>query len=184
MIRDRNIDHKTGRLFLPASRWTGDAFDAGAVAIIQISNFLYGAPEMYAAGDLVSHYMMVPNDWDPEFELGFKVWWGSASATTTDKTDWIVLLDFFAEGATMTAAATALSTAVALDDLSTGAYDFQKSARGIRDAGWRTRAQVDAGALMVFSVEADATDIAVGGGAEALTLLGIEIDYTVRMTNS
>ena len=181
MIRDRNVDWKPGRWFLPGTTFNGDAYDAGAVALGEVSTFGYGAPLMAAAGDLVCHHTMVPNDWDPEYPLGFKVWWTSGSSTVADTISWKVAIDFKVEGETLIAPTTALDTVVALLDNVTGAYDQQKTARGIKNKSWLTRAQVDAGADMMFHVEMDAF---AAGLSESKFLLGLEIDYVVRMTNS
>lgn len=193
MIRDRNIDWLRKKLFIPGSSFTAfvvtpDALgaltsvDAGAVVLQEISTFGYGAPLLDTAGDLVAHCMNVPYDMDPDAELGFTVVWTSGSATSADTIDWKVVCDFKAVDAAIIAPTTVLSTAIAQDTVgATTAYLAKRTSRGILNAGFLTRAQVAAGAVMMFSVEMDAF---AAGLSEDKFLLGIEIDYKLRMTNS
>ena len=178
MIRDRNIDWLRKHIFIEAYNMNSAALAAGTPDIDdEISDFNLGSPIM-AADSIMAHVMMVPYDADPEQEMGFTVVYTTGSSTTADDIDWIVLFELTAVGGVLDEPAGALDTVVA-GDLVTGAWQVQRSPRGIKNAGWATRAQVAAGAMMMFSVELNATD-----AAEDHHLLGLDIDYAVRMTNS
>lgn len=187
MNRDKGIDWSRKRLFIPADSHlafgvvsTADiqGFDAGAPVLTELSTFGYGGALMAVAGDKVAHALRVPYDMDPQEAVGFTVLWTSGSSTVADTIDWIVLADFKAVGAALIAPATALDTAIAQDTV-TGANHVQRSSRGIKNSGFLSRAQVDAGAMMVVSVEMDAF---AAGLTEAKQYLGLEVDYVVRAT--
>jgi len=182
MIRDKNIEWKRESLFIHAEQFVAvtataahQTVGAGAPPLAEVSTFGYAGLLMESADDEGGYAMMVPKHWDPAEPLGFTVWWTSGSATTDDSVTWLALAKFFAEGATLSAPA-ALDTVIVADDV-TGAYDIQKSSRGIKNANWLTHAQLDAGAFMAVNVEMAAFDV---GLDEAKLFLGLEIDYMPR----
>lgn len=190
MIRDRNVDWKTGRTYIGWKDLTGTIgctggtvfvwLDAGAVVAQEISTTNLGAPLMEAADDQLSHNMVVPQEWDPNYPLKFSVNWTHGSSTTGDSVTWLVLCDFKAENVALAAASTALDTVIADDNVVTQ-WGNQWTPQGIKNANWLTRAQVDSGRYqMVLSIEAAVlTDI-----TEDIHFLGLEIEFTRRMTKS
>lgn len=190
MIRDRNIDWQRKRRFysvmnngsfITASTATLASVSTNAPIMADINSLaLVGA--LMPADEEVDFNMMVPYDADPDDEMGFKIHWTCDSATTTESSSWIVLADFRAinVATAMVKGVTALDTVVPLLDLVIGAaYAPQSTARGIKNKSWLTRAQVEAGAWMSVNVECSAETVTTN-----VWMLGLEIDYKVRATNS
>lgn len=151
----------------------------GVPAVDVISTFEVGALRMDTNGDSVTHRMRIPVDVDPEFAMGFRINWTSGSSTTADTVSFIGLLDFKAEGVALAAPTTVLDTAIALLDTVTGAWHNQWTARGVKNAYFLTREQIEAGAHMLMNIEMDAKAV---GLTEALFCLGLEIDYVPNKT--
>ena len=151
----------------------------GIPAVDEVSTFEVCALRMDSDGDSVTHRMRIPVDVDPEFAMGFRINWTSGSSTVADTVSFIGLLDFKAEGVALAAPTTALDTAIALLDNVTGAWHNQWTARGVKDAYFLTREQIEAGAHMLMNIEMDAK---ASGLAEALFCLGLEIDYVPHKT--
>ncbi len=151
----------------------------------EISTF--GAPgvEVGTLGDVFTFARRVPNNFDPDWPLGFKVHYTSGGTmVATDSFSWIILADIKNEDVAIAAASTVLDTVVPLLDLygSTTAYLNKWTARGIMDKDWATRAQVEAGAMIVVSVELDAVVGITLGATNPTFFLGLEIDYAPRQT--
>jgi hypothetical protein len=191
VIRDRNIEWLRKPLYIDWKQFTGiDGVEgtghkfatlATGTAVAQDINSLgIAGLLMDTANDLHFHETRVPWDMDPEDEVGFVVFWTSGSSTTADTIDFKVTFDIIATGAAYAAPSTALDTVVAQDTV-TGAYHNQQTARGIKNAGFTTRAVIAAGAKMVIGVELDAF---AAGLDEDKFFVGLEIDYKLRMTNS
>lgn len=187
MIRDRNIDWRRKRVFytwrsfldsIGVTTTTYVKLGAGAAVAQEISDFEVAGLLVDTAADEVNGIFPVPWDADPDYELGFSVLWTSGSATTADTIDWVVLFELFAVGGVLDEVAGALDTAIAQDTVS-GAYQLQKTARGIKNAGWATRAQTDAGAF--FGIQCDMNAFAAGLDEDKF-FLGLEMDYRIRAT--
>lgn len=126
-----------------------------------------------AAGDDIRHLWPIPNNCDVKYDMQFRVWWSSASSTTTDGFTWKVLYnEHTADGEALTAPATALDTAIAEDTL-IGANYLQASPWGILNGGTLTNNNI-----LGLLVELDATDATVGSEATYAYLL--EIRYVRR----
>jgi len=131
-----------------------------------------------AIGDLVQGVILIPWQWNPEFELGVRLWWNVDVSDGNETCSFIMLHEFDAlDTAIDLVATTALDTPWALlQAVSTTAEQIYRTSRGIIDAGWATRAQIHAGYLMSFSVELDAVaNIAIA--TQEVCSLGLEFDY-------
>jgi hypothetical protein len=147
---------------------------AGAPVFAEISTFGISGVTM-TAGDVVAHMMAIPGHWDKDHPSRIRVVYSTASTTAADKHDWIVLYTGITPEVTeLIAPATALDTAIALDDLDSGtAHTIQASAWGVWNAGTLTAANE----FLSFSVELDATD-----AAEVISLYGVQLEFTPKMT--
>lgn len=146
---------------------------ANAPLLKEISTFGIVAPLMTTDGAEVCGFTKLPPYlFDPRQPLYFKVHYTTGSSTTADTIDWKVFVDLkAAETAALIQATTALDTTIAQDTV-TGAYYSQFTAKGKKNAGWATRAQLEAGLIMLFTVEKDAD---AAGLTEDIFLLGLEI---------
>ena len=151
----------------------------GLPAVDEVSTFEVCALRMDTNGDSVTHRMRVPVDVNPEYTMGFRVNWTSGSSTTDDTVTFIALLDFKAEGVALAAPTTVLDTAITPLDAVTGAWHNQWTARGVKNAFFLSRDQVEAGAHLMINLEMDAK---AAGLTEALLCLGLEIDYVPHLT--
>lgn len=126
--------------------------------------------------DKVAFCRRVPLDVDPKYAMGVRVNFTTGSSTALDDFTFLALLDFKAVNAALIAPVTALDTAIVTQTLGTAtAYLNKWSPRGIKNANFLTRAQVEAGAMMMLSIEADVADTTA-------ILLGVEIDYVPQQT--
>ncbi len=148
----------------------------------EISTFGFPGVQMLVS-DVVGWCRRVPMDFDPNWPLGFRVHFTSASATAADDFQFTVAFDIIAAptstaaaGTTLAAASTALDTVIAAQTwIDTTTYKNTWSPRGIKDANWSTRTVIEDGAAMVISLTATVADTAA-------ILLGLEIDYVPRWT--
>jgi len=126
-----------------------------------------------AAGDLVSVLWPIPYDCDVKSPIEFAVQWGSSEATLTDTVTFKVLYTEHTLNVTaLTAAATALSTAIAADTNVAGVSAVQQTAYGILNGGTVTN-----GNLLTLDVEIDAVS---GGAANEVAMYTLVIRYIRR----
>lgn len=195
MIRDRNIDWSRKPVYVCARDWndnlgvttitnvkvgTGVAVEKEINSLLT-TGVLIGAAGADATGDEFHHHMPIPYDLDPDDEVGFRVHWCSGSSTDADDVAFVMLLNTYAENGTIIAPATVLDTVIPSDLVSDGAAYAQRwTERGIKDAGFLTRAQVQDGlALFHWEVRCSVND-----ASEDTFILGVQFDYKVRATNS
>lgn len=198
-VRDKNIEWLRKRLYIPTIAWGGmiskafnctstSQFAAGDIMIsahtgakdwTEVSSFGYTTFTPTAANDALAGYCRVPFDCDPQYEMGVRVHFASASATATDTLTWAVQLDFKAKETALIEPATVLSTTIAASTVIGTAHAHQWSARGVKTGAFLTRQQVEDGAIMVWEVILSAIHT---GHTEALYLLGIEFEYAPFLT--
>jgi len=158
------------------------------IAGSEVSNF--GFPGVnFIEDDVVGWCRRVPMEFDPNWPLGFRVHFTSASATAADDFQFTVAFDVkdapaatselaatAVAGTAVAAASTALDTVIAAQTwIDTTQYKNTWSPRGIKNGYWTTLAAIEDGAAMAISVTATTADTAA-------ILLGLEIDYVPRMT--
>jgi len=122
--------------------------------------------------------------WNPDFPLGFRVHWITSHATSGSSVTWKVFASMGANDTVMPTGvnATALDTVIALQTLGAStAYLQKRTSRGIKNAGWLSRAQIMAGAWMNFAVELDAVS-GITLSTDSVWLLALEIDYMPMRT--
>ena len=148
----------------------------------EYSTFGFGGFHIQTAGDVYSTFLRVPNDVDPRYPMGFKINYVSGSSTAADIVDWIILADFKAENVALLAPTTVLDTVIDVaGTIGTATADLNNwSSRGVKDADFLTRDEIEAGAAMMFSVELDSTQTTLS--SEELHMLGVEIDYVPQRT--
>ena len=150
----------------------------------------FGFPGVqFLESDVVGWCRRVPMDFDPNWPLGFRVHFTSASTTLADDFQFTVAFDVkdapaatseaaavAVAGTALAAASTALDTVIAAQTwIDATAYKNTYSPRGIKNGYWTTLAAIEDGAAMVVSVTATTADTAA-------ILLGLEIDYVPRLT--
>lgn len=184
MIKDRNIAWKTKRVFLAAADMLGISVDRtaslGAGAAV-FQEFLAAAElsglAMAADADEIYTFLPLPWDFDRDLPLRFRVWFVS-STTDADDVDWIV--DYKALGK-QAAISDARSTpdeqlvfpshTCSTTDDSLEITDWVKSASETIITGTDF--------ALLIALECDA----IGGSANEMTLLGIEVEYTLGGAN-
>lgn len=182
MIRDRNIEWKSKRLFLPSPGIGWDATGlvgrhTGAPVTGELSTLGYGAVTFDAAGDEFVQMIPLPRDLDVEHPVYFRVYWTTDGATAADTAEFILTFADIAAGEEFTAADTALDTAIATDTYGTAtALILAKTAWGKVNASTFT-----AGDMLVLETELNATDIDVAS-TELVFFLGLEMEYTPEAT--
>jgi len=139
----------------------------------EVSTFGLTGLHIDGDGDTVGLLWPVPYDCDVESDIEFRVWWSSASSTTTDTITWKVLYgEYTVDAEAVAAPATALSTAIAADTL-VGANYIQASPWGVLNGGTLTN-----GNMVGLYVECDAGDMTYG--SEATYGYFLEIRYVRR----
>jgi hypothetical protein len=182
---DRNIEWKRHKLYIPINQFQNGS-SAPNVELTEVTGLnmlgheFDGSGGIQSVGGVVEGAVIIPPWWNPEWPLGFRVWWTS-QATALDVATFKVLALVAAEGEAIIAAATGVLDTLVAEDILTVEFGIQRTSRGIRNANWSSRAVVDAGALLQFSVELDATDATLAS-SESIWLLGLEVDYTPMMT--
>lgn len=153
-----------------------------ALAPTEYSTFGFGGFHIQTAGDIYSTFLRCPYDVDPAHAIGFKVNFVSGSSTAADIFDWIILADFKAVAVALLAPTTVLDTVVDIaGTLGTATADLNSwSSRGVKNSGFLTRDEIEAGAAIMFSVELDSTQSALA--SEELHFLGCELDYVPLKT--
>lgn len=131
---------------------------------------------MEADGDNVVTLIRIPDYWDREQKLRFRVIWTTASVTAADTIDWKILYNVAAVDAIIPTTAAALSTVIAQDTVGgTTARVIKATANGILNAG----VLPPLARYIVLTVEMD--DFAAGL-TEDKWFLGLEIEHTVRQS--
>jgi len=167
-----------------AAALASDAADVAEGALVQsagtnnapfgeVSTFGVTGLHIAQAGDDIVHLFVIPFDMDVASPMDFRVWWSSASSTTTDTFTWKILYDeITTDGEALAFPTSALSTAIAADTL-VGANYLQASPWGTLNGGTLTH-----GNAVVLGVELDATDATVS--SEATYGYILEIRYIRR----
>lgn len=154
----------------------------------EISTFGFGGIQ-FIEDDAVSWCRRVPIDFDPNWPLGFRAHFTSASATAADNFQFTVAFDIknapaktsalaatAVAGTALAAASTALDTVIAAQTwIDTTTYKNTWSPRGIKNKAWSTLGAIEDGAVMAIKLTATTADTAA-------ILLGLEIDYMPRLT--
>lgn len=184
MIRDRNIDWRRKKVYYPAAAWadkvTSVGVGTGGPVESEINSLNITAMNAAAANDEFINHLAIPYDLDPDSEVGFRIHWLTGSTTDADDFVFTFLLDVKANEAAVVKPVTALDTVIADIVLGTVApWAHQWSGRGIKDAGFLTRAQVEDG-LAWMGWEAKITTM---DADEGTWVLGVLMDYKVRATN-
>lgn len=154
------------------------AIDATVIPVA-IGTGLIGAL-MSTDGDILQGAFIVPYDLDPKFEIGFKVHYAATYGSGVATISFILLFDIVKTAAAVNAvAATALNTPIPLLSAFSGTVDLSKqlTSRGILLPGTHglVRADIEAGAMMLISLEMDAA-----ANLTTETFIALEMDYAVH----
>jgi len=188
LIRDNNVEWRSGRIFISAPEFAGyvaqNGVDDGAPVLAEIGSLGIVGLTMAATGDSVSTYFPVPRDIDIEERIYFRIHYtlSTNEATTgTEEATWIVTYDITAENAQFAAASTVLSTAIAADVYTATTWEaWTKTPWGYIDGLTITEAQ-----FLAVNVEFGDAQYGLYGTfdtdfAGSLYLLGLELEYTPR----
>lgn len=150
--------------------------------LFELSDYGIVGLKYAAADDLAYFYVPCPYDLDPDYAVGFRVNFTQSAAVSTEVT-WILLVGTDKSDAVIqaedAAGIVALDTVLAGKSAGGSAYENLWTPRGIKNAIGLTRTEIGKGALIRFSLEAQA----LGVGIANLTLLGLEMDYVLTNTS-
>ena len=182
MIKDRNIAWKVKREFISVYDMLGRAADM--VAILGPGAPVFHEPlaaaeiaglAIAAAGDEIHHLWKIPWDLDRDQPVQIRIHF-IHSATDADDPDWLISLKGIANQAAITAA-----TASADETLTFPALAVSETDDSLEKTAWQSTGQNAAIAaadhFVQMAVEANGLGSA---SANEITLLGIEIAYTVK----
>jgi len=145
--------------------------DSGVV-LGEISTLGIVAAKFSAAGDIMLGEVDLPYDVDPNYPVGFRInWSGPGTAGAGVGVTWILLHKVIKKGAVFSAGDVALDTVFG-ESLITIANGNEWTSRGIKKRLGLTRKDVEDGAALSLSIEADIID--AGTFAH---LLNLEMDY-------
>jgi len=133
---------------------------------------------MVTAADDIRTFLRLPMEVNTNHAINFRVHWTSGSATTADTITWKVFADIIAAGGTFAAPTSVLDTAIAQDTV-TGAWANEWTEWGVLNGGTTTTTILENGAVLALIVELDAFAV---GLSESKYILGLEIEYTPRIT--
>lgn len=182
-IGDSKLDKIRQRLFIPASQMAietaaGPVLQSPGTGVAPYAEISTLGPTAFnmSAGDMCHYILPIPDNWNLEQIVRARVVFATASTDTADTLTWIVLYTAMTANVTAIAApATALDPAISVDTAAGVAYAIQNTEWGeiaaslLRDKDF-----------LNLRVELDA----VGAGlAEAVYLLGLEIDYVPRISD-
>ena len=178
-VNDRAFLWRPGRLYIPASSFTGLAagigVHTGAPIEAEISTIGDAGFLVDTAGDMVVTTHMIPSDFDRKFPLKVRVHWSSGSADVADTIDFIVLYSaLIPEVTAQITPATALSKTIAQDTTPAAtAYTRNRTSWGVINGNTISKYAED----ISWLIEMDAFAV---GLAEAKLILGLELMYTPR----
>ena len=183
MIRDRNIEWKSKRLFLPSPGIGWDATGlvgrhTGAPTTGELGALGFGAITFNALGDEYVQMIPLPRDLDVEHPVYFRVYWTTDGATAADTSQFILTYADIAAGEEFTAADTALNTAIATDTYGTATALIL----AITEWGKVNASTFTEGDMLVLETELNATDVDVAS-TELVFFLGLEMEYTPKATS-
>lgn len=147
--------------------------EVGALAIVGVNisedattdgNFFYG-------------WRRCPYDVDVKFPVGFRINW-SQSSDVTDGTTFVLKFGVDKVDAAFQAVGLAALTVVLAESNATGDWENQWTSRGVKNPIGLTRAEIEAGAILRFNIEADVVD----AGQDKVTILGLEMDYVQQIS--
>lgn len=184
MIKDRNIAWKTKRVFLPAADMLGISVDrlaslgAGAavfqepLAAAELSGLALAADD-----DEIYTFLPLPWDFDRDLPLRFRVWFISS---TTDADDVDFLVDYKALGKQ-----DAISDAKSTPDeqLTVPSNTCSTTDDSLEITDWVKSASETKITATDFALLLAVTVAGIGGGANEMTLLGLEVEYTLGGAN-
>lgn len=178
LVSDRQLAWKRRKGWIPTSAFSGTP---PTQTLAVAGSGFYGLKLTAAAGTATEGVMQVPQNADPNFDLGFRLAFvGNTAASTVTSYSWIMLMRRLDPGSAIGGATTgALDTPWTLAQAApaSGSRDtIQWTSRGIKNKGWATKAQLFAGCWFKFNVQLSA----VGGTIDAsnfVTILGLEMDY-------
>lgn len=182
IVHDKNIAWRRKRLFLPFYQWAWGSLGGGTNT--QLVGAFYGN-KITSAGTPVQGAFRMPFDVNPDFDMGFKICYAGDGTAPEDvgTLSWIILAEYKAVTVAPDATAVgALDTTIATTGVVSATDNLLEwTSRGIKNKGFLSRDEIDAGAYCQFSVELDA----VGGTISATNFvlcMGLEIDYMPRKT--
>lgn len=126
-------------------------------------------------GELIVGMVPCPIDLDPKFELGFKVAC-CIDANGASTVEWILLQATIKNGVALAIPTAALDTVIGSQTVGSTDNLLSWSGRGIRNNIGITRAEIEAGAFLNFSIEMQAAT-----NITAVFFLGMMMDYVPQL---
>ncbi len=181
--RDSNFWWRPGRVYYPASEFTGMIGAAGVDAGVHT-----GAPVqqeigtigivgilMDTAGDMVTHNAAIPSDFDVNHPAYVRVHWCSGSTDVADTVTWLLTYTALIPNVTaLITPATALNKVIAAQDVPVATANVLCATAWGRINGKAISHKAEAWAWLL---EMDAFDV---GLSEDKFLLGFEVAYTPK----
>ena len=186
MIKDHNIAWNVKREFITVQEMTGwleatnlmTSLGTGAallqepVAAAQLAGMAIGA-----AGDEIFHLWKIPSDLDRDKPIQMRIWFSHAS-TDTDNPDWLISMKGLADGDALSAATSSADATFTFPALAVAAV-----ANALEKTAWKaTSATSKLSATDIFAMLAIECNGLGSASADEITLLGIEIAYTIKAT--
>ena len=186
MIQDNAIAWNRKRKFIPCSDMTG--FGADQITSLGNGTPLFqealaaselGGLAIASAGDEIYHFWPLPWDFDRFQPIRFRLWF-THSTTDTDNPDWRIDYKALAKQA-------AISDARDSGDeiITFAAAAVSAVADGLEILSWQESSSdlyiTSAGVALQIAIECNGLG---GAGGNEITLMGLEMEYTVRATGN
>lgn len=150
----------------------GTSDTTGAVLAPMVNGLM--ALKMNNNDESVAHLLRVPPQWDLSQDIKVSAVWATDSTTVADTVLWLVTYGAMTPNTTvLAAAATALDTVIAVDNVIGAANVIQQSPQGIIDGGSIAAAATFLTLLVEMATKA-------GGLAEDIHFIGLEFDFVKK----
>ncbi len=163
------------KIYIPYSQFSVDANlvsnATGAPVVQEINGTDISGVRMDATGDTVVFNVPLPDNTCVDCQIKVSTAWSTSSVVTTATATWAVTYKAIAAGEALTAASTALDTAITADTVSSTQFALNESPQGIIAAGTLSRSD-----MLVLAVELDATQ-ALNPATAQVYLNGIYLEY-------
>lgn len=182
MIKDRNIEWNVKRVFIPPHMMSGFAADqvtglgAGApiyqeiLAAAQISGLAIGA-----AGDEIFTHWKLPWDLDRNLPMAARIYFTHASTGATDNPDWKMFLKGWKADEALSAANSSADETLTFPALAVSAAN-----PSLELTAWQKTGANPFDADDLFALICTECNGLGSASADEITLLGIELAYTIK----
>lgn len=184
MIKDKNIEWNVKRKFIAVQEMSG--FDATQIASLGAGAAIYqeilaaaqiAGLQINQAGDEIFHNWKLPWDLDREKPIAARIYFAHASVGSTDNPDWLVKLKGWKADEALSAA-----TATPDETLTFPALAVSAANPSLELTAWQKTGVNPFDADDLFALMAIECNGLGSASADEISLLGIELAYTVKAT--